>query len=330
MINLQIEFSPEIQIANALPKITPESAQKESGLNTGNLSDISTSLLSKDGVSIGTAAGNIKFELFDNNDRIEESYVRGVIIDILSYGSVGAYKNSILKTDRIVEIRKELRDLKEGNNVRRESAYNLEWADNETDVDLNIKRQQRLQALYNSRINKLKDMINIAKANNQSKRFRYLTDELNKISSADFRKSIEDVSELKQLTEFAKRDLEEIATMLSRKDYEFSDMVYARKVLSNWESVFELYFTKEEEETGKDMVALFAPIVNEARVLSEKLNRRLTSLYERGIKGEFNKSVDLVQFFEELKDVDIYRKEGLDISRIDNVLFNYSTNSLTH
>ena len=86
--------NPYLYIADNLPRITPESARKETGVNVGSKQDINPSLLSKNGVSVQKAA-----ELIAANSRTEgldldESFIRDEIIEILKQGKNNYKENN--------------------------------------------------------------------------------------------------------------------------------------------------------------------------------------------------------------------------------------------
>tara|TARA_R110000772_G_C13310328_1_gene440491 strand:+ start:12892 stop:30153 length:17262 start_codon:yes stop_codon:yes gene_type:complete len=209
--------------------------------------------------------------------------------------------------------------------------FNLEFASEE---DLNKTRKAKLLSLNNSRIKKLSSMLDITrtaittsksaevKRKNET-RFRFLTELINELSSKESLESLQSIEGLEQLASLGEKDLEQIDAMLHRDNLSFSDIVYAKQVLSNWESVFSSYFTKEEEKYAKGLVEVFQPIVSEARVLTTLLNEKLVSLYELGIKKEFNKNIDLLDMFKDFKDVGLFDKEGTDISRVNNIFLSF-------
>ena len=104
---------PEMIVANNFNKISPESAKRETSLNTGNKSDISTSLLSSRGVSVEKAAENIWDDNFADNPVVDVQDVRNIIIDILSSGSIKNYKESILENSTIKELKEQYNAVQE-------------------------------------------------------------------------------------------------------------------------------------------------------------------------------------------------------------------------
>ena len=104
---------PEMVVANNFNKISPESARRETGANTGNKADISTSLLSNNGVSVEKAAENIWDDNFADNPVVDVQDVRNIIIDILSSGSIKNYKESILENSTIKELKEQYNAVQE-------------------------------------------------------------------------------------------------------------------------------------------------------------------------------------------------------------------------
>jgi len=119
------ESTVEMIVANNLPKILPESAKDETGANTGNTHDISTSLLSKNGLTVKDAAHDIWEDYFFDTPTDTQT-VRNIIIDILSSGSIKNYKSQIDNSSEIEELKKtlkqkqfELNDLKSEKKVKK-------------------------------------------------------------------------------------------------------------------------------------------------------------------------------------------------------------------
>ncbi len=102
----------EMIVLNDLPKISPESAKKETGAKTGNAKDISTSMLSKNGVTVEQAAHNIWENNFGIDSDITTQDVRDIIIDILSSGSKTNYASQFDNSDEIKRLTQELNDKK--------------------------------------------------------------------------------------------------------------------------------------------------------------------------------------------------------------------------
>jgi hypothetical protein len=100
----------ETIVLNDLPKITPESARKETGVRTGNKQDISTSLLSKDGISVDAAADLIWNRYFTDTETNTQD-VRNIIIDILSSGSKANYSSQIGVSSELADLKQQLKEL---------------------------------------------------------------------------------------------------------------------------------------------------------------------------------------------------------------------------
>jgi len=101
----------ETIVLNNLPKITPESAKKETGVRTGNKQDISTSMLSKNGMTVEQAAHAIWEDHFGIDSEIDTQDIRNVIIDILSAGSKANYSSQIGVSSDLANLKDRLRDL---------------------------------------------------------------------------------------------------------------------------------------------------------------------------------------------------------------------------
>lgn len=99
--------TPEVIIAQNIPKITPESAKKETGGKTGVNQDINPNLLDKNGVSVERAAEDI------NNDYpdMDIQDIRNYIIDILQIGVVN-FINRYTNQNKINSIKNEIAELK--------------------------------------------------------------------------------------------------------------------------------------------------------------------------------------------------------------------------
>jgi hypothetical protein len=100
----------ETIVLNNLPKITPESARKETGVRTGNKQDISTSMLSKDGISVDAAADLIWNRYFTDTETNTQD-IRNIIIDILSSGSKANYSSQIGVSSELASLKDRLKDL---------------------------------------------------------------------------------------------------------------------------------------------------------------------------------------------------------------------------
>jgi len=98
-------------VLNNLPKITPISAKKETGMKTGTKFDISPSLLSGNGKSVEQAAHDIWEDNFRDTG-IDTQDVRTIIIDILSSGSKANYESQLATSGKMARLKEELRDLK--------------------------------------------------------------------------------------------------------------------------------------------------------------------------------------------------------------------------
>jgi hypothetical protein len=110
-----MEDSIPVIVAKQLPKITPESAMKETGVKIGTVKDINPSLLSKNGVSVERAAELLtENELTPENGfpEVDMQDVRNYIIEILQIGTknfIAQYTNQ----NEIDNIVLEIKNLKE-------------------------------------------------------------------------------------------------------------------------------------------------------------------------------------------------------------------------
>jgi hypothetical protein len=102
----------ETIVLNNLPRITPISAKKETGLKTGNKKDISPSLLSGNGVTVDKAAHDIWERNFGIDSSIDTQDIRNIIIDILYSGSKANYASELGAFSNLTKLKEELRDLK--------------------------------------------------------------------------------------------------------------------------------------------------------------------------------------------------------------------------
>jgi hypothetical protein len=108
MGGVRAESQMEFVIAKNLPKILPESAKKETGTKTGNTGDISTSMLSKNGVTVDQAAHDIWQDHFSESN-IDTETIKDVIIDVLLSGSVKNYLSAFDGSEALKELKAELK-----------------------------------------------------------------------------------------------------------------------------------------------------------------------------------------------------------------------------
>jgi len=103
---------PNIYILNNLPRITPESARKETGTKVGTVKDINPSLLSKSGVSVRKAAEIIVEQGRTEEVYLEEDYVLNEILDILQLGKNEYRKrNGKVNKEEIAQLKAEIDEL---------------------------------------------------------------------------------------------------------------------------------------------------------------------------------------------------------------------------
>ena len=206
------------------------------------------------------------------------------------------------------------------NNSENLTLFNLEGGTNE---EKNENRKNRLLALRNTRIKKLKDIANIAKASGDNKRYRFITNLLEELASEENLDKIANLDSLADLAKIAERDLEEVETILNNDTLAFSDAMYIKRILSNWNNVFENYFTEEEQNYAKFAVEEFSNILNKSTNLTKNLSKKLIKLYEENIEREFGDKINLEEHFKNFEDVDLFNREGADISRVGNKLLDF-------
>ena len=110
-----LERSIPVLIATNLPKIKPESARRETGVNVGTSKDINPGLLSNNGVSVERAAELINEGLFYEESgfpEIDMQDIRSYIIDILQTG-VKNFVDDYTKQDKIDNLKAEIGSLKQ-------------------------------------------------------------------------------------------------------------------------------------------------------------------------------------------------------------------------
>jgi hypothetical protein len=114
MKNLMLETSIPVLVASNLPKIKPESARKETGVNVGTAKDINPGMLSNNGVSVEKAAEMLMDNLFYEGSafpEIDMQEIRNHIIDILQTG-VNNFINSYINQNEINELKAQIFELK--------------------------------------------------------------------------------------------------------------------------------------------------------------------------------------------------------------------------
>lgn len=205
--------------------------------------------------------------------------------------------------------------------------------DSSTDVSFNLdnaskeekqeNRKNRLLALRKTRIKKLTETANIAKAAGDNARFRFLSHIADDVSSTENLELIESLDSFDTLAQIGTNDLKEVKTILNNDTLTFSEIVYVKQILSNWNNVLKLYFTEEEQKYNILSVDKFTPIINDASTLTKTMNKKLIGLYEQAYKEENGKDVNFEEEFKNFADVNVFDREGADISRVDNKLFDF-------
>lgn len=108
---LLLEHHTDIIIAQAIPKISPASASKETGGKAGFGKDINSSMLSKTGKTVQGAAHSIMEDSFNEEQGIDEQYIRNVIIEVLTTGKK-KFIDKIVNQDRIDYLKNSIKDMK--------------------------------------------------------------------------------------------------------------------------------------------------------------------------------------------------------------------------
>ena len=110
-----LERSVPVLIATNLPKIKPESARRETGVNVGTAKDINPGMLSNTGVSVERAAEMLSENLFYEGSgfpEVDVQDIRNYIIDILQTG-VKNFINDYVSQDKIDSVKAEIQSLKQ-------------------------------------------------------------------------------------------------------------------------------------------------------------------------------------------------------------------------
>ena len=109
------DFIPQLIIADNLPKISYESAEKETGGKVGIGKDINYSLLSKTGVNVETAAELIQQDIFNGEQYAEMDLqeIRNYIIDLLRMGKTKFIEYYLPYAAEIESLKEQIASLKE-------------------------------------------------------------------------------------------------------------------------------------------------------------------------------------------------------------------------
>jgi hypothetical protein len=99
---------PEIIIAKNMPKIDPDSAEKETGGKAGTGGDLNIGLLKKGGASVEEASERIWMDHFNDNPSIDDYFIRNEIIEILKMGKKN-YIDQFTNDERSSSIKQRLK-----------------------------------------------------------------------------------------------------------------------------------------------------------------------------------------------------------------------------
>ena len=205
-----------------------------------------------------------------------------------------------------------------------ETFFNLEF---DTLDDIIPRRIQKLKNLNRTRTNKLRGIIQQARLDRSSEgiaKFNFFTDLLENIKSTENRKFLENMDDLNDLLVIAKRDLDEVESIMDNPNYlSHSEILYTRDILENWSNTFALYFTKGEQEYMNLAVEQFNPIVNQASKLLNKSLDMLVNETEKHIEEQTEEKIDIVKSFENFNDINFVASNAYDISRFGNPLLNF-------
>lgn len=286
--------SSEYIIVNNLPKISPESARKETGLGIGTKKDINPSFLSKNGKSVEAAAEYLKQNYLEYYP-IEEDEIRDIIIDILTSGSRKSYEDSITNESRIKEIKKELKG---------------DLAPQTT--------QSKVAPLLRSLNNRIFTLEkNIEKANQRQEfdKVAALTEQLEALEAR--RDAAITTDRLREIAVIGKQDMQEIAEMFTNK-ISLEDTLYIRKTLHFWKSAIDNLFDEEEKQSNT-LVNEFKEIEAKALGFETKLEH-IEMEYANNLLKQYGNNMTVEEIFYHFKDINGLTSYVLDISRSKNEL----------
>ena len=132
--------------------------------------------------------------------------------------------------------------------------FNIEVKPGDTEIEIQEVRKKAYLSLHNYRIDKLDNMITNARNDNRFKTVQFLTKVKENLTSRESLSLLKNFKDITGLVELAERDLTEISNMLDGTKIGYEHVVYARKVLSNWEKVFDLYFTEDDVLRANSLV----------------------------------------------------------------------------
>lgn len=292
-----LDSIPEYIIVTNLPKITPESAIKETGGKVGVKQDINPSYLNKNGISIEKAAENIKADHFENNEIIDESFIRDTIIDILSKTKSEYIKNITGEDGQL-------------------SLFNIP---EETKV-----HAKYLMKAYKNRLNKLKISLNKAKATENDNRVILLEEQIEdvnrKLTESRLITSLRDRSNsTSDIYYKGIEDLNEVEEMLNRELY-IEDTLYIRKVVHFWEKSINVLFNEEDKKSDV-LIKDFSELQNKAERLKSKLIKKETD-FMNSFMNKYGQNITIDELFKHFTDINGLQRRTMDISRSNNELLN--------
>ena len=109
-LSLKNETTEDNFIINHWIKVTPESVKEETGVKTGSGKDVSTSLLSKNGLTIDAAAERLG-ENFGYERGFTDQDIRNIIIDVLLAGSISNYLSIDKNAAGMQEINRRIKEI---------------------------------------------------------------------------------------------------------------------------------------------------------------------------------------------------------------------------
>jgi hypothetical protein len=109
-LSLKNETTEDNFIINNWIKVTPESVKEDTGVKTGSGKDVSTSLLSKNGLTIDAAAEKLG-ENFGYERGFSDQDIKNIIIDVLLAGSISTYLTIDKNAAGMQEINRRIKEI---------------------------------------------------------------------------------------------------------------------------------------------------------------------------------------------------------------------------
>ena len=300
-----LESNIDYIILNNLPKITPESAKRETRLKVGTNQDINPSWLSKNGVSIENASEYL-YNNYLKNRGIEQTEVRDVIIDIISSGNKSTQLEEITGEKRLKELLSD-RDTKYVHVTYKEN--NSPSITTTSNIHSFIENIQR-------RVQTLKDFIDKASAQKDYKKVEELKQQLETLESR--KEIIGKINNITPLITQGKQDMEEIQQIFDR-GVSVQDAIYIKEVTDYWTNLDKILFT--EDDRYSDSMKEFKEIDVQARIYADKLHQ-VEEKYINEILTKYGKQTTVDEIFKYYQDINSIAGNTLDISRFDNPLLN--------